>query len=267
MPDEFDKPTENADTDEYGEDAEAPILPQPTETSANEYNAGDKTKRAQRNISAAFHGVRWFFLKLWIVLKSASFWTALATVVIAVSTIFYTIYARKQWQEIKAGSADTHALAEAAKTQAEKMKSMSDAAEKIRQAAEDMVAQDRRIADNAQKALDASNKQSKASLDASVAASRNDQRAWVGASDPTISGLELDAFPKAQITWTNSGKTFAKHVLPSAHLRFSTQMIATEKELDTLAESGITPPETSIGVLAPQAKAQKSSHESDKGYC
>src|SRR5579862_918095 len=76
-----------------------------------------------------------------------------------------------QWYEMHAGAGDTHTLAEQAKKQAEKMSSMSEAAEKIRQAAESMVIQDQRIADNAKSTLDASNKQSKAALDATIAAS------------------------------------------------------------------------------------------------
>jgi hypothetical protein len=39
----------------------------------------------------------WSKTKAWPVLKSSSFWTAAATVVIAVSTIVYTHYAQKQW--------------------------------------------------------------------------------------------------------------------------------------------------------------------------
>ena len=79
---------------------------------------------------------------------------------------------------MRSGGQDTHDLAIAAGKQADKMKDMSDAADKIRQAAEGMVTQEQRIADNAQKSLDAGNKQSKAALDFTIAASRLDQRAW-----------------------------------------------------------------------------------------
>jgi isopentenyl phosphate kinase len=53
--------------------------------------------------------------------------------------------------EIHTGGSDTHTLAQAADTQAKKMIDMSNAADKIRQAAENMVTQDQRIADNAQR--------------------------------------------------------------------------------------------------------------------
>ncbi len=99
---------------------------------------------------------------------------------------------------MKSGSADTHDLAVAAKTQSEKMSNMSDAADKIRQAAQDMVTQDQRIADSSQKAIEASNdqskaatvasnKQSKASLEATIKDFQRDQRARVGLLTDTVS--------------------------------------------------------------------------------
>jgi hypothetical protein len=107
-------------------------------------------------------------------------WAKAAVIMSGIAALFVCA----QWYEMHAGGADTHDLAMAAKTQADKMKDMSDAADKIRQAADGMVAQDRRIADNAQKALEASNKQSKAALDASIAASRSDQKAYVTIGRP-----------------------------------------------------------------------------------
>jgi hypothetical protein len=112
-----------------------------------------------------------------------------------------------QWSEIHAGGKDTHDLAEAAKTQAEKMKSMSDAADKIREASEGMVIQEKRIADNAQNSLDASTKQSKAALDATVSSFRNDQRAWIGIGDYRVDRFDDKQPFKMIIPWTNSGKS------------------------------------------------------------
>jgi hypothetical protein len=117
-----------------------------------------------------------------------------------------------QWHEIRSGGQDTHDLAVAAGKQAEKMRDMSDAADKIRQAADNMVTQDQRIADNAQHALEASNRQSRAVLDETIAASRLDQRAWVAP-------LNISSTPKlepgkdfiVQIIYKNTGKTPAKH--------------------------------------------------------
>src|SRR6266849_6590856 len=81
--------------------------------------------------------------------------------------------------EIIEGGQDTHALAVAAKTQADKMASMSDAAAKIREASEQMAAHEKEIADKARETLEVNSKQSKAALDSSIAASRLDQRAWI----------------------------------------------------------------------------------------
>jgi len=113
-----------------------------------------------------------------------------------------------QWREIRAGSTDTHTLAQAADAQAKKMGNMSDAAEKIRKAAEGMVTQEQRIADNAQKALDVSNKQSKAALDESIALSRLDQRAWVTVKTATLTKAPTIGEPVlVTLEIINSGKT------------------------------------------------------------
>lgn len=185
MPDEFDKPLDQEQTDEYGEDAEVPLIPVIAESSSNQ-NRSEKRARPSGNYVAPtfkwlLESATWL-KNCWIgqAFQSASFWTAAATVVIAIATIFYTIYAGLQWKEIHAGSADTHDLAVAAKTQAEKMKSVSEAADKIREAAQNMVTQDERIANNAQRALAASNKQSKDALDATIAQNHLDERPWIG---------------------------------------------------------------------------------------
>ena len=143
--------------------------------------------------------------------RSTLRWTRASFFIVLATAAFIAL----QWNEMRTGGADTHDLAAAAKTQAEKMRSMSDAAEKIRQAAENMVIQDQRIADNAQKALDASNKQSKAVLDASAATFRLDQRAWVGAEDITSTPVvpEVDKVWDVAISLKNSGKTPAKNIL------------------------------------------------------
>jgi hypothetical protein len=104
--------------------------------------------------------------------------TAAATVWIAVFTVVLALVGLGTLYEIIEGGSDTHDLAVAAKTQAEKMKDMSDAAEKIRQAAEGMVTQEQRIADNAKNALGVSNKRSKEALDAAIRQFREEQRAW-----------------------------------------------------------------------------------------
>jgi hypothetical protein len=80
------------------------LLPNFTETSTDKHDANDKTNPAKRYVSAALHGVRWFFVKVWTVLHSSKFWIASTTVVIAVSTIVYTIYAGRQWKEMRTQS-------------------------------------------------------------------------------------------------------------------------------------------------------------------
>lgn len=135
---------------------------------------------------------------------SATIWIAIFTVVLAVANLLTL------WEVIQGGN-DTHELAVQAKRQADKMKDMSDAAEKIRQAAQDMVTQDQRIADNAQKAMDASNIQSKASLGATQESMRQDQRAWI--STESAIGIPTNERPfTIQIPIKNSGKTPARNV-------------------------------------------------------
>ncbi|HKW65188.1 MAG TPA: hypothetical protein VJN89_21725 [Candidatus Acidoferrum sp.] len=127
--------------------------------------------------------------------KSTDWLIVILTTVIAGTTFL-------QWREIRSGGQDTHDLAVAAKTQADKMKDMSDAADKIRQAAENMVVQDQRIADNA-----------KASLQATIDISRSDGRAWLYTTGYTLSKepVENEAVNvKAQVF--NSGRTPAVNV-------------------------------------------------------
>ena len=139
---------------------------------------------------------------------------AAATLVYAIAAIAQLIVMSRQLTEIKNGESDTHTLALAADTQAKKMSTVSDAAEKIRQAAEGMVQQDQRIADNAQKALEASNKQSRAALDESIATSREDQRAWVGVVEFGIPrNLATGQKPAFVAVATNTGKSPALNVV------------------------------------------------------
>jgi len=131
MPDEFDKPLEQGDPHNYGEDAEVPLVPPLAESGTHPHDAKQETQSTRHYIRPALERLRvmgaWF-KNGWIgkTLQSASFWTAAATIVIAVATIFYTIYAKRQWQEIRSGSADTHDLAVAAGKQADRTKELVD---------------------------------------------------------------------------------------------------------------------------------------------
>jgi hypothetical protein len=136
-------------------------------------------------------------------------WTRATFFILAVTCLFIGF----QWHEMRSGSADTHTLAEQAKRQAEKLTNMSDAAEKIRQASENMVIQNKRIADNAQKAIEISNRQSKQVLDATISNTRLQERAWL-----TASSLKLSEEPALNKGFTvtigvsNTGRTPALDV-------------------------------------------------------
>jgi len=141
--------------------------------------------------------------------RSTIRWTRVAVGVSILAALFICA----QWWEMHSGAKDTRTLAQAAKTQAEKTSTMSDSAEKIRQAAEHLVAQEQRIADNSQQAMDASNRQSKAALDATIANAKRDQRAWVGvmATSPS-EGFTETAPWKVTVVFFNSGRTPARNV-------------------------------------------------------
>jgi hypothetical protein len=141
----------------------------------------------------------------------ATIWMAIFTFVLA-STSGFTIWILKnQLREMHEGGLDTHTLAQAADTQAKKMADMFTAADKIRQAAEGMVAQEQRMADNSQKALESSTQQSKASLDASIATARDEQRAWMFAVAETAGfpgGIPpVNAPLMVRVNYQNTGRT------------------------------------------------------------
>jgi hypothetical protein len=136
--------------------------------------------------------------------------TAKATVWIACFTVVMALVGVGTLYEIIEGGTDTHDLAVAAGKQADKMSDMFTAADEIRGSAQRMVQQERRIADAAQSAIQASNRQSLANLQSL----RNDQRAWVSAIPSTLSGASLvGGIPAAgqlfgvRINFRNSGKT------------------------------------------------------------
>jgi len=133
--------------------------------------------------------------------------TATATVWMAIFTLVLAITSGLTIRLLVEGGGDTHNLAEAAGKQAAKMETMSAAADKIKEATERMGAQEQRIADNAQK-----------SLDASIAAYRLDQRAWM----------------QANIVWPpaigNSGHTPAFDITDWGNL------VGNDKEVDDVAK-------------------------------
>jgi hypothetical protein len=134
--------------------------------------------------------------------KATLRWAKIAVLLSGLAAVFVCA----QWYEMHEGGKDTRALANAANTQANKMTDMSIASEKIRKAAEDMVTQDQRIADNAQKTMDASNKQAKAALDITIDNFQRDQRAWVGLGKSQVTFGPNEPFT-LNIPMINSGKT------------------------------------------------------------
>lgn len=147
-------------------------------------------------------------------IRGAEKWMIWLTGAIALFALGSVVVGVLQWSVIKSGGTDTHTLAVAAQTQAINMRNMSDAADKISQAAQDMVKQEQRIADNAQRALNASNKQSQRVLNANIAESQLDQRAWVGiVSLPPPKDLTLGQKATFGVIFNNTGKTPALKVM------------------------------------------------------
>jgi hypothetical protein len=143
------------------------ITAKETPQNSDTKEATDNQKKTDGNLA---EGSKWATLRsrIWLWIKhdtSSTDWL----IVVLTAVIAGTSYL--QWREIRSGGTDTHDLAVAAKTQADKMQDMSDAADKIRQAAENMVTQEQRIAGNAQQTLKATTRQAKTALDASIAAS------------------------------------------------------------------------------------------------
>jgi hypothetical protein len=174
-----------------------PQVPRPVNRPNAQPEADDRRDNVQREMTGFERGtLRWA--------RVAVFMSALAAIFVCL-----------QWWEMHTGGQDTHELAVAAKGQAEKMQSVSDAADKIRQASQDMVIQNQRIADNSQKAMDASNRQSKAALDATIANAKRDQRAWVGVIAIPSEGFTETVPWKATVVFFNSGRTPARIVQSS----------------------------------------------------
>lgn len=185
-------------------------------------------------------------------IRAAEKWMIWLTAAIAFFALCSVVVGVLQWAAISGGSSDTHDLAVAAKAQADKMASMADAADKIRQAAQDMVREDQRIADNARDSLNASSRQSQKALDASISATRLEQRAWVAAVAVELDTIDADKPVSGYVAWSNSGRSFAKEVKPLCHYISIPSSISNEPQL-----MGLVAPSTqigSIGVLPPQAR-------------
>ena len=72
------------------------------------------------------------------------------------------------------------------------MTNVSDAADKIKEAAQSMVVQDQRIADSSRDALKANNEQSRNTLNATIMEYRLEHRAWMSMNEILIIRTEAD---------------------------------------------------------------------------
>jgi len=142
--------------------------------------------------------------------KSTLKWTRVIVGINVLTCIFIGL----QFYEMKSASSDTHALAVAAQTQAAKMSNMSDAASKIQEAADGMVTQEQRIADNSKNALMANSKQSKETLNATIDEYRLEHRAWMSLTQIQVVRLNKDGSSQmVQVTQVHAGERILLNVL------------------------------------------------------
>jgi hypothetical protein len=193
--------------------------------------------------------------------KAHDRWTLVFTAVIAVSTALYTMFAGWTLSEIRSGGADTHILAGAAKTQAEKTTALaayagqiggsadkfSVSADQIKQETSNAVTQLRRSADDTEKGIERSSKNAQRSLDASIEAARLDQRPWLAENSLSIVTFAKDETFKAVITFMNTGKT------PASHVKICKQLIPANFDVDGPSDDRMLGAVCdSIGALPPQ---------------
>jgi hypothetical protein len=185
-----------------------------------------RRQKAKRYANAAETKLEIAFVFIRGKLGSSEFWTALATVVMAITTIAYTIYARRQWKEMQGSGkqtdrllclyqqqlaqltkqvGDTHELAERTKDLAGHMKDQADRTKTIAEQATVQADANKRLAQNAVDAL-GNTKQS----------FRDERRAWVGVQGLSDSkGFSATEPWKITVIFFNSGRTPAKNVQAS----------------------------------------------------
>lgn len=197
---------------------------------------------------------------------NAGVWTALATIVMALTMIVYTIYQGRLWREMRSSGGDTHHLASAAKEQAAAAKAQSGQAEAqttkmaeslrktdelIRQATEQAKATNK-LAGEAKKSAEVA----KESLDEIRANFVRDQRPWL-----SVAGMELPAEPKEgedfsiYVTLINSGRTPALTVIPQCKVFVwetgrGVNELAGAMELEPPFTSFPIPPEKALSTMS-----------------
>jgi hypothetical protein len=136
---------------------------------------------------------------------------------VAVATVFIAIATGITWWEIHSGSEQTNKIV----TAAQNIQSALDTQNDRNQAAlEKTFIENRRALRRnlrqGQESMEASNTQSKAALDTSIAASKLDQRAWVGVLDIVPKEFTDTNGLVASVVFFNSGRTPARKVQVSA---------------------------------------------------
>lgn len=97
------------------ESSDPEVPPRDVPADAEAHDARQHHHRAQRAVADAYEWVTDVALP-WVwkhIIRSSNFWTAAATIVIAIATIVYTHYARKQWEEMERQSRQNRNAVEA----------------------------------------------------------------------------------------------------------------------------------------------------------
>lgn len=164
----------------------------------DEENAGTPQQKAYATWKSAVAWVRPRF--------GVEVWTAAATLVMAIAMIVYTIVTWQQWKTLR--------------SQLEQMIGASGQTDRLLILNTGQLAQSRKLAEAAKAQAaqaEVSNVQSKAALDASVEASRLDQRAWVTVQGivlqkPLQEMMAIGSTPAVTVLVENSGRTPATDV-------------------------------------------------------
>ncbi len=244
MADEPIEPPETDESDDNSGDPEVPVahhrLLAPRERSHTE----NESRRTAHFIEICIHAlsVIWWFI--WLkVLSNAALWTAAATVVIAlVAMRQLEVYRQqkeimaqqkeimdKQKKIMESGSGQTDKLISFAKSQSDAATDMAtaagdqvdaannfaDSAEGINIQTAEAVGEFKRLADDTERSIQSAQNNAQEALNASIAASQLDQRAWVGVSgERTIGGAEkingttiTFSYDGVEFDIFNSGKT------------------------------------------------------------
>jgi len=132
--------------------------------------------------------------------RSTLHWAITAVIMSALAAIFICL----QWYEMKKGSADTHMLAEAAKKEADKAESISAS---FQNATKELDRANTQAANSFHETI----QQSKAALNASIQASRLDERPWIGVvrvdTQGGVQSHDVFSYQAVTISIRNSGKT------------------------------------------------------------